>query len=161
MDLTRRQIAEGSHEEMQRFPQHVWLHESHEHGSQSHHGAPRETLQSASTHNIGHAVLLHLPCRTTVQRLHQVKGYTVRVRPFEDFRVELYSVGQVIVQVRVSLLDARERLTQRDSTQRRQHNIQPQVHENPKREETIQGSDERYKGNNRLHSHSEEEDSEA
>src|SRR4030095_13991555 len=127
------------------------------HASQSPDGTPPETLQSSSTHNIGHAVLLQLPCRTTVQRLHQVKGYTVGVRPFEDFRVELYSVGQVVVQVRVSLLDARERVTQRDRTQRRQHDIQAQVHENLKREETIQGRDERYKGNNMQRSHSEEE----
>jgi hypothetical protein len=95
-----------------------------------------------------------------VQRLHQVKGYTVGVRLFEDFRVELYSVGQVVVQVRVSLLDARERLTQRDRTERRQHDIQTQVHEDPKSEKTIQGGDERYKGNNRLHPGSEEDDSE-
>jgi hypothetical protein len=90
-----------------------------------------------------------------MQRLHQVKGYTVGVRPFKDFRVELYSVGQVIVQVRVSLLDARERLTQRDRTQRRQHDIQPQIHEDPKREETVEGSDERHVGNNMLHPGSE------
>jgi hypothetical protein len=93
--------------------------------------------------------------------LHQVEGYTVRVRLFEDFRVELYSVGQVIVQVRVSLLDARERLTQRDRTQRRQHNIQPQVHEDPKSEETIEGSNERCEGNNVLHPGSEQEGREA
>jgi len=96
-----------------------------------------------------------------VQRLHQVKGHTVGVGPFEDLRVELYSVGQVVMQVRISLLDARERLTQRDRTQRRQHDRQAQVHEDPKSEEAIQGSDERYEGNNILHPHSEEEDSEA
>jgi hypothetical protein len=96
-----------------------------------------------------------------MQRLHQVKGHTVGVRLFEDFRVELYSVSQVVVQVRVSLLDARERLTQRNRTQRWQHDIQTQVDEETKGEETIQGSDERYEGHNRLHPGSEEEDSEA
>jgi hypothetical protein len=96
-----------------------------------------------------------------VQRLHQVKGYTVRVRPFKDFRVELYSISQVVVQVRVSLLDARERLTQRDRTQRWQHDIQPQIHEDPKSEETVEGSDERCAGNNMLYPSSEQENSEA
>jgi hypothetical protein len=96
-----------------------------------------------------------------VQRLYQVKGYTVRVGPFEDFRVELYSVGQVVVQVRVSLFDARERLTQRDRAQRRQHDIQPQVHEDPKSDETVEGSDKRSEGNNVLYPSSEQKDSEA
>ena len=89
MDLTRWQIAQGSHEETHRFPEHVWLHESHEHCGQPHHGAPRETQQPALTHDSWHAVLLHLPRCTMVQRLHQVKGHTVGVGPFEDFRVEL------------------------------------------------------------------------
>src|SRR5262245_27995960 len=96
-----------------------------------------------------------------MQRLHQVKGYTVGIRPFEDFRIELYRVSQVVVQVRIGLLDARERLTQRDRTQRRQHDIQPQVHEDPESEETVEGSDKRCEGNNMLHPGSEQEDREA
>jgi len=93
-----------------------------------------------------------------VQRLHQVKGHTLGVRPFEDFRVELYSVGQVVTQVRVRLLYARERLTQRDRTQCRQHDIETQVHEDPKSEETVKGGDERHEENNLLHPGAEEED---
>jgi hypothetical protein len=96
-----------------------------------------------------------------VQRLHQVKGHPLGVGPFEDFWVELYSVGQVVMQVRVSLLNACERLTQRDWTQRRPHNRQTQVHEDPKSEETIQRSHERHEGNNILHPHTEEEEGEA
>jgi hypothetical protein len=96
-----------------------------------------------------------------VQCLHQVKGHAIGVGPFEDFRVELYSVGQVIMQVRICLLDTRERLTQRDRTEYRQHDIQTQVYEDTKSEETVQGSDERYEGNNLLHPNSEKQDSEA
>jgi hypothetical protein len=96
-----------------------------------------------------------------MQRLHQVKGHPVGVGAFEALRVELYSVGQVVVQVRIRLLDTGERLTQRDRTERRPHDIQTQVYEEPKREETIQGSDERHEENNRLHPHAEEEDSAA
>jgi hypothetical protein len=58
-------------------------------------------------------------------------GPHVGVRPFEDFRIELYSVGQVVVQVRVCLLDTGERLTQRDWTECRPHNIQTHIHEEP------------------------------
>jgi hypothetical protein len=83
------------------------------------------------------------------------------VGPFEDFRVELYSVGQVVVQVRVRLLDTGERLTRRDRTERRPHDIQTQVHEESEREKTIQGSDERHEENNRLYPHTKEEDSAA
>jgi hypothetical protein len=96
-----------------------------------------------------------------MQRLHQVKGHPVGVGTFEDLRVELYSVGQVVVQVRIRLLDTGECLTQRDRMERRPHDIQTQVHEEPKREETIQGSDERHEENDRLHPHAEEEDSAA
>jgi hypothetical protein len=96
-----------------------------------------------------------------VQRLHQVKGHTMWVRAFEHFRVELDSVGQVVVQVRVRLLDTGERLTQRDRMECRPHDIQTQVHEEPKSEETIQGSNERHEGNNMLHPYTEEEDSAA
>jgi hypothetical protein len=96
-----------------------------------------------------------------MQRLHQVKGHPVGVGAFEDLRVELYSVGQVVVQVRVRLLNTGERLTQGDWLECRPHDIQTQVHEEPKREETIQGRDERHEENNRLHPHAEEEDSAA
>jgi hypothetical protein len=61
----------------------------------------------------------------------------VGIGPFEDFRVELYSVGQIVVQVRVRLLDTGERLTRRDRMERWPHDIQTQVHEDPEREKTI------------------------
>jgi hypothetical protein len=85
----------------------------------------------------------------------------VGIGPFEDFRVELYSVGQVVVQVRVRLLDTGERLTRRDRMERWPHHIQTQVHEDPKSEKAIQESGERHKGNDILHPHAEEEDSAA
>src|SRR5262249_32265399 len=105
--------------------------------------------------------LLYLLGCTMVQRLHQVKGHPLGIRTLEDFWIELDSVGQVVMQVRVSLLDTRERLTQRHRTQRRQDDIHSQVHEDPKSEETVEERDERYKGNNILHPYPEEEDSEA
>jgi len=83
------------------------------------------------------------------------------VRAFEHFRVELDRVGQVVVQVRVRLLDTGERLTQRDRLECRPHDIQTQVYEEPESEKTIQGSNERHEGNNMLHPYTEEEDSAA
>jgi hypothetical protein len=64
------------------------------------------------------------------------------------------------MQVRIGRLDTCECLAQGDRTQGRPHDREPQVHEDPEREKTVQGRDNRRDGNNVLHPYAKQQDSE-